>query len=565
MYSGAYGRVSPSMHPGGRHFSRSTHHTSRFSRPRAGRQTHSRSFDHLPYVQSRRYYDPPKYRDRSDSPERWQHSLAHSRNRSTESLRWSSPKVHLPTVLPTSTKADLGRGYPHLRTKTGDPPMFKQFQYPTKVPTTPDRIHRGTIKWGKVNSTVNDSDMRPSYQSHKNSKRLSPEPLSESEEEVLYRAEEEDWERISEPPSIEDESCYISASEGEQEAGHSMLGPYQLVEEEHYRSNLTSRSGSRSSSVASNRAREEDPPRHRSRKKSKAKRKQQPSEGELSPLHEEEEERSKKKRQKAQAPLSFPKPKKRPSPRAHTRYVTQPILFPVPQPYPMPFPMYSPMTPMYYPPQPASQSMEVPRIDPIVQSKKATCTQFTQASPEAVQTEPTGPQSTSAFLEALAEMDRRLGPPPVHSVAEARALRKPVALGIGLTADKSLAEHFQQKLPQVSAKLHSRDSSRTRQTHAEKSSAQLLEIRRDLLRPASANSRLSNASGASDPRLESASMRSIDPAQLERADRLAAGMSVVPSKKPTSERFVSGSETPLSCITEETQDRRGRRAPVKIQ
>lgn len=446
--------------------------------------------------------------------------------------------------------------------------MFKQFHYPNKVPTTPDRIHRGPVKRGKVNSTVNDSDMRPSYQSHKSSKRLSPETLSESEEEVLYRAEEEDWERVSEPPSL-DESCYISASEGEQELDHSMLGPYHRVEEEHYRSHLTSRSGSRASSTASNRARDEDSPHHRPRKKSKLKRAKQPSEDELSPLHEEEEERPKKKHQKAQAPLPFPKPKKRPSPRSHTRYVTQPILFPVPQPYPMPFPMYSPMTPMYYPPPPVSQSMEVPRTDPTAQLKRETSTQYTQAHPEAVQTEPSGPQSTAAFFEALAEMDKRLSPPAEHSIAEseARALRKPVALGIGLAAGKSLAEHFQEKLPQVSAKLHSRDNSRTRPSHAEKSTAQLLEIRKDLLRPASANSRLSNASGASDPRLESASMRSIDPAQLERADRLAAGMSVVPPKKPTSERFVSGSETPLSCITEETQDRRGRRfrAPVKIQ
>lgn len=445
--------------------------------------------------------------------------------------------------------------------------MFKQFQYPSKIPNTPDRIHRLHTKCGKINSAINDADMRPSYQSHKSSKRLSPETLSESEEEVLYRAQEEDWEQISEPPSL-DESCYISASEGEQEAGHSMLSPYQLVEELHYRSNQTSRSGSRASSAASNRAREDDRPRHSSKKKSKPKRTKQPSEGELSPLHEEEE-RPKRKHQKAQAPLPFPKPKKRPSPRSNTRYVTQPILFPVPQPYPMPFPMYSPMNQMYYPPPPAPQSMESPQINPVVQQKRETSTQYTQALPEAVQTEPTAPQSTSAFLDALAEIDKRLS----HSKGrltpepESKTLRKPVVLGIGLAEGKSLAEHFKEKLPEVSAKLHSRDSSRTPQKHASKSTAQLLEIRKELLRPASANSRLSNASGASDPHIESVSTRSIDPGQLERADRLAAGMSVVPPRKPASDRLISGSETPLSCITEETQDRRGRklRAPVKIQ
>lgn len=536
--------MSTSPYHSGRRFSPSTHHPTRFAKTHSSRMAPSRSFEYLPYVPPPRY-ENPRYRNRSDSPmQPLNHrSIAHSRNLSNDSLRRSFPRVHIPTLLPVNSKSDLVKDYRHLRPSSKDFPMFKQFHYPERVPSTPDKIHRTTVKHGKVNSTVTDSEMRPSYHSHnKYTHPFSPEPLSESEEELLYRAEEDMSERLSEPRSP-DETCYVSASEGEAEESYQM-----------YHSNVTSRS----SSVASIREKSE-------KKKRRKKEKMPVSEGILTPLKEIEEEKQRKKAQKAQAPLSFPKPKRRPSPRSHMQYVTQPVLYPVPQPYPMPFPMYSPLSPpVYYPPPPHSHSMEVPHTEPIHREKREISTQYSQPQPEAVQTEYTGPQSTSAFFEALAEIDRKLGltEPSILGHETPKALRKPVALEIGLAHGKSLAEQFKERLPEVSAKLRSRDSSHPRSSHKTKSPAQLLEIRKEMLRPGSVNTRGSNVSSTAD------SLKNIDPGQLERADRLAAGMSVVTVKKSGGERgFIPDSETPLKCITEEGGVARGRRmkAPVKMQ
>jgi hypothetical protein len=133
--------------------------------------------------------------------------------------------------------------------------------------------------------------------------------------------------------------------------------------------------------------------------------------------------------------------------------------------------------------------------------------------------------------------------------------RRAVALEIGIGESKSLAERFQQKLPGINAKLNSRDSERPRIEHKDKSTTELLEIRKELLRH------------GNSPRtsvMEEAPWRG-DAAQIEKADRLAAGNSTVIKRQREEEergrrsalsKLVVTNESGMTVATREVQPRR---------
>ena len=449
----------------------------------------------------------------------------------------------MPALQPTSRKADLVKHHSEPGTFR---PMFRHFQYPAKVPAIPDKIHRGLQSRGRINVTVNEAEMHPSYVSHQNSRLLTPESLSQdSEEELLLRAEEGSSDEVSEPPSLtESEEEQISREEQQFE----QAPPYQAMEEEHYRS-FRSSSSARPPSVLSSKSVEVqvEPVKPKKKKKKKPKPKPSPPSS-LSPLEEVEEKP--KAPHKAKAPPAFP---------AHQspQFFPQPIIYQMPQPFPMPFPIYPPTPQYYYPPYyqspPPVYRPPSPEQPVQVVHKRERSTQYATVAKETKKPVETPSPRGPSFGDVLADIDRRLTT-PVPDTTDVK-YRRAVALEIGIGESKSLAERFQQKLPTVNAKLNSRDSERPRIEHKDKSTTELLEIRKELLRH------------GNSPRtsvMEEAPWRG-DAAQIEKADRLAAGNSTVIKRQREEEergrrsalsKLVVTNESGMTVATREVQTRR---------
>ena len=425
---------------------------------------------------------------------------------SVERQGWLSSRAHVPALQPASRKTDLTKHHSEPGTFRT---MFRQFQYPAKVPAIPDRIHRGQQPRGRINITVNEAEMHPSYVSHQTSRLLTPESLSEdSEEELLLRAEEGSSDGVSEPPSLtESDEDQMSREEQQFE----QAPPYQAMEEEHYRSFRST--SSRPASVLSSKSVQVQVEIAKPKKKKKKKPKVSPPSS-LSPLHEEEEKP--KPSHKAKAPPAFP---------AHQspQFIPQPIIYQMPQPFPMPFPIYPPnpqyyYQPYYQSPQPTYRPPSPERPAPVVNKRERSTQYITATKADQKPVDPPTPRPP-LFQDVLVDIDRRLTT-PVPDTADVK-YRKAVALEIGIGETKSLAERFQQKLPSVSAKLNSRDSERPRLEHRDKSNTELLEIRKEMLKHG-------NSPRASI--VEEAPWRG-DAAQIEKADRLAAGNSSVTKRQ----------------------------------
>ena len=471
---------------------------SKFHQRPSSHYSHTRSSDAV-YRHPRHHYPTPAYNLPRPSLER---------------EAWGPARQHVPSIQPTSRKADLSK---HHSEPTTFRPMFRQFQYPAKVPSIPAKIHHAQSQRGRINTTINDTEMRPSYASHQTSRILTPQSISsDSEEELLLRAEEENSDSISEPPSLSDSHSRDSEEHGyDSEA----VPPYQAVEEQHYQSFSSS---GRPESVMSTKSVEVQVEHTKKKKKKEKQRKFSPA-STLTPLREEEEKP--KLPHKAKAPPVFP---------AHQspQFIPQPIIYQMPQPFPMPFPVYPPtpqyIYPPYYPQQYAPPPVTVPEQRPTVPLptyKRARATQYAQASSATEKKPETPAPKAPSFVDIIPDINFRMTPAPDSADVK---YRRPVALEIGIGESKSLAEHFQEKLPEVNAKLTTRESERPRREHKDRSNEELLEIRKELLRRASPRTSLGEERKESPWRG--------DAVQREKADRLAAGSSSVAKEERRTER-----------------------------
>ena len=270
-----------------------------------------------------------------------------------------------------------------------------------------------------------------------------------------------------------------------------------------------------------------------------------PEESSEESSEEESEERESGEEDEASMDETLPeKPVKgRKGRREHHRTETTPPQFYMPPPIvyqlPSPYSMYPASMPYYYPPQPYAyppysqpQSPVPPAFkphpNPFTSEKRDSGTQVRVASPptpKARLTAPSLPRPVSALKVPASKPDS----PELAQDDTGPTIPSPIALEIGLSESKSLADIFRERRKDFDQRTVPRKAAKT--TYAEKTPAELLALRKEMLKPPSLSSKPSPSPKSSGFALDFESDRKKSEPPSELLDRLAAGSKAKVSRK----------------------------------
>lgn len=272
--------------------------------------------------------------------------------------------------------------------------------------------------------------------------------------------------------------------------------------------------------------------------------------GDRDPEEEEEEsseERESGEEDEASMDETLPeKPSKgQKSRREHHRTDTTPPQFYMPPPIvyqlPSPYSMYPAAMPYYYPPQPYSyppysqpQSPAPPAFkphpNPFSAEKRDSSTQVRATSPPTPKARPNAP-SLPRPVYALKVPASKPDSPGTELAQDdtGPTIPSPIALEIGLSESKSLADIFRERRKDFDQRSAQRKAAKA--THSEKTASELLALRKEMLKPPSLASKPSPSPKASDLLLDFETDRKKSEPPPDLLDRLAAGSKAKVSRK----------------------------------
>ena len=213
-------------------------------------------------------------------------------------------------------------------------------------------------------------------------------------------------------------------------------------------------------------------------------------------------------------------------------YMPPPIVYQLPSPYsmyPAPMPYYYPYSyPPYSQPQSPTPPAFQPHPNPFSATKRDSGTQVRATSPPTPKARPTAPMLPRP-VSALKVLAPKPDSPGTEQDDTGPTIPSPIALEIGLSDSKSLADIFRERRKDFDQRAVIRKTAKA--THSEKTAAELLALRKEMLKPPSLASKPASSPKDSDLVLDFDSARKKSEPPPDLLDRLAAGSKAKVSRK----------------------------------